>query len=111
MPPILIGPPHHPALRTTLKTGDVLMVAASLKDKTTGEPYTWRYFGVVVKANRMSVTVIRIGVEPPKRDQFSILLSDDRMIIHLLPEDEWPDGIYAFRTRLILEGRIDEAVF
>lgn len=112
MPPIRLDAVHPP--RLLLDVGDVLMVHVRLKDKQTGKPFTWKWLGAVKKPHPRSTgaLVIRFGA-PEGKDEifmnFGRLGADDEGV-WLIPEAEWPDGVHAFRTRLILEGRLDEAV-
>jgi hypothetical protein len=103
---------HPPRLR--LKVGDVLMVHKKIKPKDGGKPFIWRWLGTVVKTiGTRGVKMIRFGA-PEGKDEMTVgfgSLNDEGEGVWFIPEDEWPDGVHAFRTRLILEGRIDEAVF
>ena len=40
-----------------------------------------------------------------------LALNDEKNTVYFIPEDEWPDGAHAFRARMILEGKLDSAVF
>lgn len=92
-----------------LKPGDVLVIARQLNDKQTGRPFVWHYFGIVLKMRGGTANIIRIGGKEGA-DESNVSAYEAETTVSLLPEAEWPDGIYAFRTRLILEGRIDGAL-
>lgn len=104
-------PPEH-----RLKPGDVVIVSRRLFDKQTKQPFTWRHFGVVT--SNIGTRAIRyIVLDEKRRERDSIVwfgedFNEDGADIHVwyLPEDEWPDGVHAFRTRFILEGRLDEVI-
>lgn len=86
--------------------GDVVLVAQELKDKETGKPYIWRWYGLAVTArNRWpdGLTVIRLGADHEGTRQIFCRSST----IWLMNENEWPDGVWALRTKAFLEGRID----
>lgn len=111
MPPIRLDCVHPPRVR--LKPGDVLMVHRELKDKRTGKPFMWKWLGVVTKplSRNRGAFMIRFGA-PEGKDRVAIMFGEDDAVqgVWFLPEEEWPDGVWAFRTKLILEGRLDEAV-
>jgi hypothetical protein len=91
-----------------LQVGDVVMTTWHLKDKTTGRPFTWRWFGVVMRVARSyTIEVWRLGAPKGAEEELTIRLRDGRITAYYLPEAEWPDGVWALRTKLILEGRID----
>jgi hypothetical protein len=103
---------HPPRIR--LEVGDVVMVHMRLNDKQTGKPFWWKWLGAVLEAKGVRHShfkVIRFGA-PEGKDEATIRLnfySEDQRV-WFIPPEEWPDGVHAFRTRLILEGRLDEAV-
>lgn len=112
MPPTrldCIDPP-----KVQLKVGDVLMVHRRLKDKETGKPFTWKWLGAVRRLHSFSraVSLIRFGA-PEGKDLITVYfhsVDHDDEGVWLIPQEEWPDGVWAFRTKLILEGRLDDAV-
>lgn len=112
MPPIRLDCVDPPRIR--LKPGDVLMVHRQLRDKETGKPFTWKWLGAVKKPLRRGggAVIIRFGA-PEGKDEiamnFGRMEADDEGV-WLIPQEEWPDGVWAFRTKLILEGRLDDAV-
>jgi hypothetical protein len=101
---------HPPRVR--LKIGDVVMVHRFVDKPRHGKPFWWKWLGTVVLVRKQRlVKIIRFGAEPGK-DVIDVLLSQldpEVQRIWLVPEEEWPDGVFAFRTRLILEGRLDDA--
>jgi hypothetical protein len=104
---------HPPRVR--LKSGDVVVVHIWLDKPKYGKPFMWRWLGTVVKTiGARGARVIRFGADPGK-DEITIGFGSpterEDEGVWFLPEDQWPDGVHAFRTRLILEGRIDDAVF
>lgn len=97
----------RPHLR--LKPGDVLMVHRELTDKKSKEPYTWKFFAIVLRLLRAGVAV-EILDERTDRKPMILGFSDPLVHIWYLSDEEWPDGVHAFRTKMILEGRLDEIV-
>lgn len=99
-------------LPVELKVGDVLMVHQEIEPE--GEkPFTWKYFAAVCTEpiRRRFACIIGILVLDEKDRKTKLLnLEDHRYSVWYIPPEEWPDGVYAFRTRFILEGRLDEAV-
>jgi hypothetical protein len=98
--------------RYRLKVGDVVMVHKLVeKPKDGSKPFWWKWLGVVNRAKRHTTMVIRFGADPGMDEvAFYNIGSTDNMKVWFISEEEWPDGVHAFRTRLILEGRLDEAV-
>jgi hypothetical protein len=113
--PIEITGAHPPEYR--LRAGDVIMVHRKLKDKETKEPFWWKYFAVIIEVrNRHQNLVTHMILDEKYREPMVLYMRDftgdtedpdPRLKLWYLPESEWPDGVYAFRTKLILEGRID----
>jgi hypothetical protein len=101
---------HPPRVR--LKSGDVVMVHKLVERPRDGsKPFWWKWLGTVVRAQRHQTVVIRFGADEGK-DEITFnrhSMGTDNMKVWFIPEEEWPDGVHAFRTRLILEGRLDEA--
>lgn len=96
-------PPEH-----RLKPGDVIMVHRELKDKQTGEPFTWKYLAMIVDGKRNALNRILIQhiiLDDRDRLPTTLFLRDAR--VWYIPEEEWPDGVHVFRTKFILEGRVD----
>jgi hypothetical protein len=48
-------------------------------------------------------------LDEKERKPQTIFLGHGVTVWYLTP-DEWPDGVYAFRTKLILEGGLDMAI-
>jgi hypothetical protein len=87
----------------SLRSGDVLMCSRYMPACGHHSAYTWRFLGIVLTSARSYLTKVhRIGREEPM-----MLRNDDRWELDLLDEDEWPDGVWQTRTRLILEGVVD----
>lgn len=111
--PIEITGAHPPEHR--LEVGDVVMVRRRLKDKQTKRPFDWTYFAVITRAYGRRAGLYETMILDEKDRQPMLmtlrdLISDEedrKLRLWYLPEAEWPDGVYAFRTKLILEGRID----
>jgi hypothetical protein len=80
-----------------------------MTDTKTGKPFTWRFFGIVIKPHRYWVKVIRIGAkEEPGRDISIIQVTNDpKNDVYFLPPDRWPDGVCVYRMKAVLEGRIE----
>ena len=83
--------------------GDVLLVTKEMRDKATDKPFDWRYFAIVVEADRHHIKVFRVGAD---KDIVFTLLTVTCKEVRLLDPSEWPDGVHAFRMRAILEGRV-----
>jgi hypothetical protein len=103
---------HPPRVR--LKVGDVVMVHKLVERPRDGsKPFWWKWLGTVVQIRKHRIVkVIRFGADAGK-DVIDFHINSigdtDNMKVWFIPEEEWPDGVHAFRTRLILEGRLDEA--
>lgn len=97
--------------RAIVGVGDVLMIKRVMADKDTGKPYDWRYLMVVteLKQRGLHIAGLRLGAEEGRDMVYLYLPSHERRGIeaHWLAPEEWPDGVHAFRMKLILEGRIE----
>jgi hypothetical protein len=102
-------PPEH-----RLQTGDVVMVRRTLRDKDTNKPFDWRYFAVVTRVDRVDRlrAMMHLILDEKDRQPTTLWLikPKEEQQVWYLPEEEWPDGVYAFRTKAILEGRVDAIV-
>lgn len=109
--PIELTGAHPPEYR--LKVGDVIMVRRRIKKKGE-EPFWWRHFGVVTKVTKSVGRVFFYQVldDKPDRKPIALLVGPEskEATVWYLPEAEWPDGVHALRTKLILEGRLDEVI-
>jgi len=93
-----------------LNPGDVVFVSREMRDKETRKAFNWRFLGAVVRVGgRDTIQVEQFGQERDKPLMLTLL--DAKNTVYFIPPDEWPDGVHAFRTRLILEGKLDCAVF
>lgn len=95
-----------------LKPGEVFMCRRRIKPKQHGEkPFDWRFFGLVLRAHRSAFVYIILDERAESRGPLMISyneLHDPEMFqLWFVPESQWPDGVHAFRTKLILEGRIE----
>lgn len=93
-----------------LDPGDVLMVRRVMTDKTTKQPFTWRFFALVMpppgKRLRVSgIYFVRVG--DPENKLWTRTLDDPNMVVYLLEPHKWPEGIHVARTKAILQGDID----
>lgn len=105
--PIEITGAHPPEHR--LQPGDVVMVRRQLIDKKTKKPFDWRFFALVLNIGprqRFVQWIILDGREDREPVATRMDFSEDFQV-WFLPENEWPDGIHAFRTKVILEGRFE----
>lgn len=106
--PIEITGAHPPEHR--LKPGEVVMVKRKLIDKQTKKPFDWRFFALVLGAQRWRIVLYILDGkhrEAPSTMSLAELGDPTQTQLWVLPEGEWPDGVHAFRTKLILEGRIE----
>lgn len=96
----------------SIKVGDVLLVSKQLTDKTTGQPYWWKTFRVVV-----SVMPVRRGgdgcfadllilkMHPDlDKDLRTIDFTEEGLVVQELPEDQHPQGVIAMRMKMIHKG-------
>jgi hypothetical protein len=97
-----------------LHVGDVLMVARWQRPRDKEPHISWRLFFVVTKPPIKGRTVVQargtyIGYKDAREVNLRIYPagSDAFNVIHYLPQEEWPDGVHAFRTALILQRKID----
>jgi hypothetical protein len=104
--PVEITNAHPPAYR--LEVGDVVMVHRELTDKQTKKPFTWKFFGVVTKT--VTRRVFACITLDEKKHEVTVFYDHPNTTVWYLTPDEWPDGVYAFRTKLILEGGLDMAI-
>lgn len=86
------------------------MIDRGLLDRTTKKPFRWKHFGVVLRAVGSRLVEYMVLDEKPDRKPQWFGIKDNEDRFWYLPEDEWPDGVHAFRTKLILEGRLDEVL-
>lgn len=94
-----------------LEAGDVLMVAMELNDKhKKGRTFIWRFFAVVTKDNKHRSQVVALVLDEREREPLTLSLAREETVVHLLAPEEWPDGVHAFRTKAILDGKVD-AIF
>jgi hypothetical protein len=102
-------PPEH-----RLEVGDVIMVHRELKDKQTGKPFTWKYFALITdKKSRSNFVFQHIILDEREREPTWLYAHDyagTSFHMWYLDPDEWPDGVHAFRTKLILEGKVEGMV-
>jgi hypothetical protein len=99
-------PPEH-----RLEVGDVVMVRRKLIDKETKKPFDWTYFAVIAAVGKSHRVFGHVILDEKDRERTMLMISGDPHVrVWYLPEEEWPDGIYAFRTKAILEGRLDDIV-
>lgn len=105
--PIEITGAHPPEHR--LKPGDVIMVKRKLKDTHTKKPFDWTYFALVTQVRRAGLKHIILD-EKDRVPTYIIIGYSVDMRVWYLPEAEWPDGVHVFRTKLILEGRVDDSI-
>lgn len=104
--PIEITGAHPPEHR--FKPGEVIMVRRTLLDKKTKKPFDWRYFAIALRVGRSQALQVCILDGREDREPFLLFAqSNHDQTVWFLPEAEWPDGVHAFRTKLILEGRIE----
>jgi hypothetical protein len=96
--------------RLKLKSGDVVMVHRECYDTVRDEHFTWKFIGAVSSVRGGRLEVLRFGADEGK-DVMRFSVHDPKYSVYYLTEDGWPDGVHAFRTRLILEGRLDDALF
>lgn len=91
----------------TCEPGDVLMVSMQNTDKKTGKPYTWRFFAIVQTVHRNSVGCYRVGGGVLNQIVLSShTLRGGKIEVMLLDDNEWPDGIWQVRTKMVLAGEI-----
>lgn len=94
-----------------VKGGDVLMVAMELEDKQKkGKTFTWRFFALVLKISRGQRCEVLV-LDEKEREPMALSFLRPNIVIHLLDEDKWPDGVHAFRTKAILDGKVPEGLF
>lgn len=89
--------------------GDVLMVKQMVKFRGETHEKPWRWFAVVETTDKKGrlARIYRIGADGDEPRYLSIkaLRMDEH--IWLLHPDEWPDGVHAFRAKMIMTGKID----
>lgn len=91
-----------------VEIGDVLLVAQWFQTAEMSQQKMWRWFGDVQhKEKRQTVKVLRIGAPDEKPRFLSLRFLKDGESVHLLEPHEWPDGVHAFRARMLLTGQID----
>ena len=83
-----------------MKPGDVVIVT----QLSTDGKHDWRWFGVITRIPKKGrwIELWRLGDWERK---VTIRANDNNF--HVLEEDKWPDGVWALRTRAILEGKIE----
>jgi len=96
----------HFLLSGQIKPGDILHVRREMKDKDTRKKFDWVFLAVAKKVRKRSLEMIRLGADEGK-DETTLYGIDDATRVQVLDESEWPDGARAFRTVLMLEGRLD----
>lgn len=107
--PIEITNAHPPVYK--LEVGDVVMVHKELHDKQTKHPFTWKFFAVVTKVGDRYQRMFQcLVLDEKERKPGTVFLHVGDTTVWYLTPDEWPDGVYAFRTKLILEGGLDMAI-
>jgi hypothetical protein len=91
-----------------LAIGNVLMVNRRMNNE--GRHWTWRYFFLVTAAKRWAVRGMIIGthVDNLKDKEIGLGLGDERNTVWFLPEDEWPEGVTAYRMRAIMRGLLPD---
>lgn len=91
-----------------VKKGDVLLVTMQLVDKKTKEPFTWRWFGVIVTHGYTAVKLMRLDAEPAASIHNPIIrFADSKTTTTKLEPEEWPPGVHALYMAAILDGKLD----
>jgi hypothetical protein len=92
-----------------LEPGDILMVNSAFKPKGTNSYKPWKFFVIVLSANRYKIVGLRIGTDWEDKDRSILILPYNgyKTTCYYLPEAEWPDGVCAFRMKAVLEGRVE----
>jgi hypothetical protein len=90
----------------SIAVGDVLMVKEIFI--SADRPRAWRWFGLVHSQGYGWCKCYRLGAveENLRMVRIARVIVDGGYVQPLHP-DEWPDGVHAFRMKLILEGKID----
>lgn len=101
---------HPPEYRP--KVGDVIMVHRRLFDEQTKERFWWRYFAVVTRLSPWVAHHMILDDKPDRKETmlYTYAFDPGDLRIWYVPDDEWPDGVHVFRTKMILEGRLDEVM-
>ena len=91
-----------------MKVGDVVIVTSTGRDKITGNPYNYKWFGVAISRNvgaKFASKWTATLLYDLARDKPRTIYHTDKL--EVLPQDKWPDGVHALRTAAILLGKID----
>lgn len=89
-----------------IKPGTVVQVAVQLEDKTTGQPYWWRRFGVVCQRSNgpyLWIMTLKLSVDPDK-DFREVNLDKD--VVTIVLDDQLPQGVKAMLMLHIHKGTI-----
>lgn len=88
-----------------LKVGDVVTVAVELPDKShPGHTFWWKRFAVVVEETFREDTIYLLTLKLHPTENDLRFVDTDRDVVHLLPEDQWPQGVIAMRMKAIHMG-------
>lgn len=93
-----------------VKVGDVLQVHWQRVDAATRKKYLWKFFAIVMEASKEDLKVYRLAARKgtkPIMHFYDPAYDYSGPQLNLLTDDEWPDGVWQERTRLILDGTID----
>ena len=103
------GPPPPPLSSTEgLRLGDVVQVSKLLRSKTDGHEYWWRSFRCVTRVTgKRSAQLLILKMHPDlDRDLYEVDFQERDQVIIKLPEESWPQGVIAIRTKHIMRGLI-----
>ena len=87
-----------------LKPGDVLLVSVQLTDKTTGAPFWWKTFRVVLEVSNRSwarLLTLRLEIDPEK-DEREVDFRKD-VVVPVL-EHQMPPGVAAMFMKHLARG-------
>lgn len=87
---------------STLRLGDVVL----LTTRTRNDRW-WRRFTVVTAppGMRYFVELTRLQPDMADPDVRRVEISDDA-VLHLVPNEEWPEGVSAMYTKALAKGQI-----
>lgn len=87
---------------STLRLGDVVLLATR-----TREDRWWRRFTVVTErpVSRYFVELTRLQPDMTDPDMRRVEINDDA-VLHLVPNEEWPEGVSAMYTKALAKGQI-----
>ncbi len=94
---------------SSVEKGDVLLVKSTFSKRVEEgtRDITYHWYGIVLKKKLYHAECYRTGAQPGSPTTRTVVVNTAHTEASFMVPEEWPDGIIALRTSLILRGNID----